>query len=85
MKKLLTALVAGVALAMSACTSPETADRVLRQQGYSDVKAEGYAWLSCGKDDSVRTAFSAKAPNGDRVTGAVCGGLLFKNNTVRLD
>lgn len=84
MKKI--ALIAlGAALALSACTSPSDADRVLRQQGYTNVSTGGYAWMSCGEDDSVRTRFTATAPNGEPVNGAVCGGLLFKNNTVRLD
>lgn len=82
---LLTAAALIASFAVVGCTNKPDAERVLRQQGYSEIDAGGYAWLSCSKDDSVRTSFTAKAPNGEQVSGAVCGGLLFKNNTVRLD
>lgn len=82
MKKL---FVMAAILSLTACTNAQDAERVLRQQGYADIRTTGYAWLSCGKDDKVRTGFTAIAPNGERVSGAVCGGLFFKNNTIRLD
>ncbi len=81
MKKL---LLIGVLALTAACTSPDTATRVLAQAGYTNIQIEGYAFFSCSEDDTFKTAFTATAPNGAQVSGAVCGGWL-KGNTIRLD
>lgn len=72
-------------LSLAACTDGPTAERVLRQSGYKEVEITGYSWLACSKDDTYHTGFEATAPNGDRVTGAVCGGVFFKNSKISLD
>lgn len=85
MRKFLIAAALLSSVLVAGCTDAPSTERVLRQQGYTEVTTTGYGFLGCGKDDTVRTGFAATAPNGERVTGTVCGGLLFKNNTVRLD
>lgn len=72
---LLTVLLAG-------CTAEDDSRRALESSGYSDIEVGGYAWLSCGKDDSFSTRFTAKNPAGQTVSGAVCCGWL-KSCTVR--
>lgn len=82
MKKLLITL--ALLASLSACTRPDSAERTLHQQGFTEIKVTGYGWLSCSEDDVFRTNFRAKAVNGDTVEGTVCEGL-FKGKTVRLD
>ena len=75
-----------LAVALSACSDNEGATRVLLDAGYTDVKADGYAfWGGCGEDDTYVTKFTAKGPTGRPVSGVVCSGLFFKNSTIRLD
>ena len=68
-----------------ACTRPNDARRVLEQQGFSNVEITGWRPFMAGKDDAVSTGFEATAPNGERVTGAVTGGFIFKGATIRFD
>ena len=82
MIKLIT-LAAAVVL-MTGCTDNEGAERVLRQNGYTDISITGYKPFTCSKDDVFSTGFSAKAPGGQTVTGSVCTGL-FKSHTIRFD
>lgn len=72
-------------LTMTACTKPGEARRVLEQQGYTNITITGWRPLMAGKDDSVSTGFEATSPSGQRVSGAVTGGLVFKGSTIRLD
>lgn len=74
-----------VALAMSACTKPESAARQLEAAGYTDIQLQGYDWFNCSKDDAFHDKFTAKGPTGKPVSGVVCNGLLFKGGTIRLD
>jgi len=79
-------LILGVGImCLSGCTDPQTARRVLTQNGYTDVRITGYNWLSCGRDDTYHTGFIAKSPNGSTVEGTVCGGFFFKNSTIRFE
>lgn len=83
MRKLLIGSI--LALSLMACTNAKDATRVLEENGYTNVQITGYNWLSCSKDDSVHTGFTAKSPNGHQVIGTVCAGLLFKNSTIRFE
>lgn len=69
---------------IGACSDAPTAERVLRQNGYTEIKTTGHSWFGCSKDDSFATSFEAKGPTGVRATGAVCSGWL-KGGSVRLD
>ena len=79
------AILALATCALSACTDPDNARRVLEDNGYTEVQTGGYAAFSCdAKSDTYATAFAAKSPNGRLVSGAVCKGLL-KGSTIRLN
>lgn len=79
MKKLITF---AFVLMLAACTDAPTAERILRQNGYTNIQTTGFSAFSCGKDDAFATGFTALAPNGSKVTGVVCSGWL-KGGTIR--
>ena len=68
----------------SGCTDRPTAERVLRQNGYTNIEITGYRWGMGGENDTYVTGFRAKSPSGQVVTGAVCNGFL-KGATIRFD
>lgn len=68
---------------IGACSAPSRAVRTLHSSGYTDVKTTGWAPFTCGEDDTFSTGFSATNPQGDRVSGTVCCGLITKSCTVR--
>ena len=74
-----------ILVTLSACTDSESTKRILKSQGYENIKITGYRFFSCSKDDTYHTGFEAQAPNGDTMTGTVCSGFWFKNSTVRFD
>lgn len=86
----LLALLLAVAVSTPACmmTDEQGASHALRVNGYKDVTLTGYAWGECSDSDGSCTGFSATAPNGEHVEGAVgCGLSLFgprKGCTIRL-
>lgn len=65
-----------------ACTDNEGASRALHGSGFTDITLTGFSF-GCGKDDGSSTGFEAKNPQGGRVKGVVCCGLIFKGCTVR--
>lgn len=81
MKKL---FVIAIALALAGCTRSDLAERVLAEQGYTDIVTGGYGFMSCSEDDVFKTNFTATSPAGKRVEGTVCSGW-FKGATIRLD
>jgi hypothetical protein len=60
----------------------DEARAVLQTAGYTDVKLQGFVFLSCG-EDLFGMGFQAKGPTGKPAAGAVCKGI-FKGATVRL-
>ncbi len=71
-----------IALAVG-CTDEKSANKALTNEGYTDIKIEGWAGpFQCG-DDWNATEFTAKNSQGKTVNGTVCSGLLFKNATIR--
>lgn len=72
------------ALVLSGCTDAPTAERVLRQNGYTEIETTGYRAFMGGKEDTYVTGFRAKSPSGQIVTGAVCSGWM-KGATIRFD
>lgn len=74
-----------LAAALIGCTDENHADKILRAQGYTDIRTTGYRLFGCSEDDEVRTGFVAKSVNGTRVEGVVCCGLVLKSCTVRVD
>lgn len=71
-------------LVFAGCNDPDSATRILRNDGYENIVICGTNWVSCGEGDWFRTCFKAKK-NGNEITGTVCSGLLFKGHTVRVD
>jgi hypothetical protein len=66
------------------CTNARGAYATLKAQGYDNIRITGYRPFTCGRDDSVKTGFTA-TKDGQTITGTVCEGLLFKGKTVRYD
>lgn len=64
---------------------PSRQERILIQQGYTNIRMTGTPFFGCSKDDSffASSNFTATAPTGDDVEGTVCCGLMFKGCTVR--
>lgn len=82
------AVVAGSALFFglpAACTSENGAKRTLAAAGYTNIEITGWRPFMKSKDDWSSTGFRATGPNGQTVTGAVTGGLIFKGYTIRTD
>ena len=82
-KQSLIAAVSAV-LTCSACTDSASAEKALANAGYKNIQTDGYAFWGCGEDDFYKTKFHADAPNGAKVSGAVCSGL-FKFQTIRTE
>lgn len=81
--KLKIVTIAALGLLASACSDAPTAERILRQNGFTNIQTTGYSWFACdGKSDSFATGFEATSPAGVRVRGAVCSGM-FKGGTIR--
>lgn len=80
MKKLLLPI---ILLLATACTDDAAARRTLQAQGLTDVTITGWSAFSCSEDDFTSTGFKATNVQGNRVSGAVCCGMLFKNCTIR--
>jgi len=83
MRKLLLIILA--AAIITGCTNKVEARRALEGAGYTNIQFHGYAWFMCGKEDTYATSFTATGPTGKPVSGAVCGGLIFKGQTIRTD
>jgi hypothetical protein len=81
MKKFL--VIAAIAL-LSACTNTSNAERVLADNGYTEIQMTGYSLFGCGENDTFSDGFKAKSPNGKLVEGVVCSGML-KGSTIRFD
>ena len=80
-------LFAGIAMTVFApiiAVDAEGATRVLKANGFTDIKITGYKWFN-GTQDYFNTGFIATAPNGTKVSGNVSRGIFFKGSTVRLD
>lgn len=67
------------------CVDAGGTQRVLQQQGYTNVVVTGWRPFAASKDDFYATGFQATSPNGQVVTGTVTRGLFFKGSTVRFD
>ncbi len=84
MKKKILSLICLLIVSCTATDEPRSA-RILKSQGYTEIRWTGYEYWSCSKDDGYKTGFIAKAPHGETVKGAVCCGRWGKNCTVRLE
>lgn len=82
MKRILAVL--AVVSMLAACSDGPKAERVLADNGYTNIRTTGYAWFGCDKHDNFSTGFIATSPNGREVRGQVCSGFL-KGSTIRFD
>lgn len=82
MKLMYTVVASAALLIMIGCTDPKGATRVLKQQGYTNIKMTGYEPMMCSQDDAFSTGFEASNPNKMYVSGSVCSGLT-KGYTIR--
>lgn len=78
-------LVAIAVIGLTACTRPESATRVLEQNGFRNIEITGYTFFSCSEDDAIHTGFTAVSMAGMHVSGTVCEGIVFKNSTIRFE
>ena len=63
-----------IPLALFACTAPVgEVERVLADQGYTDISVGGHDFFGCSKGDTTANKFTAKGPTGRPVKGVVCG------------
>ncbi len=71
-----------IALAVG-CTDEKSTLKALENEGYTEIRVDGWGgpWV-CG-DDWNSTEFTAKNSQGKTVHGTVCSGLMFKNATIR--
>ena len=67
-----------------ACQSPDSAKRVLEENGYTHIEITGYRWFACDEKDTFSTGFRATNAAGKPISGVVCSGL-FKKSTIRFD
>lgn len=65
------------------CSRPDSANKVLHQNGYTDIEITGWKFFGCDGNDFFSTGFKAKSPIGFPVSGNVCEGW-FKGATIRL-
>jgi hypothetical protein len=65
-----------------ACTDERGAKRVLLDNGYTNVQITGFDFFTCSDKETFATGFTATSPNGRRVQGAVCSGVM-KGYTIR--
>lgn len=69
-------------LLLLSCTSDKKTISTLEKAGFTDIEPRGYGIFSCSEDDFFQTNFAATNPQGMRVEGTVCCGLM-KNCTIR--
>lgn len=72
-----------ICLFLSACTNENDADRSLISLGFTNITYTGFRLFACADSDFYHTGFKAINPQGNKVSGTVCSGILFKNSTVR--
>jgi hypothetical protein len=66
--------VAALLLLAFSCTDEDAAGHALRIAGYKNIHLTGYSFWTCSDSDGTCTGFTATAPNGEAVEGAVgCG------------
>lgn len=70
-------------LCACACTDADATRETAESMGFTNVQIGGYAFFQCSDDDKFQTEFQATNPQGRRVNGVVCCGLL-KGCTLRL-
>jgi hypothetical protein len=60
----------------------DNVEKILTEQGYTNIDLDGYDFFGCGQEDIYRTKFIATNSNNKTVEGTVCCGF-FKKCTIR--
>ena len=67
--------------------APDDFNRILTDEGYTNIQNTGYDALACSSEDALSSGFIATRHMSDgttrSVSGAVCCGSLFKSCTIR--
>lgn len=74
-------------IGLTSCSSNkdfEKGQRILEQQGYTDVTNTGYSMFCCSDQEEYSTGFECKDRNGNTVKGCFCSAFL-KGITVRFE
>jgi len=71
-----------ILVSINGCTDNQGTVEVLTANGYTKISTLGYGVFACSDTDIFATKFTAISPNGTRVSGTVCKGLL-KGKTIR--
>lgn len=71
-------------LTLMGCTDAPKAERILREQGYSNITITGWRFGGCSNRDTFATGFKALSPVGRKCSGTVCSDW-FKGTTIRFD
>ncbi|RJT47192.1 hypothetical protein D6C13_02185 [Rahnella woolbedingensis] len=74
--------IALICVALAGCTDPERAEKVLADNGFTNIHIGGYSWAGCSNGDNYATEFDATSPAGKQVNGVVCSAWL-KGSTIR--
>lgn len=82
MKKISAFVILILLVLLVACTNKDRSRETLEKAGYTDINLGGYDAFSCSDSDTYATKFTARNPNGMRVSGVVCCGLT-KSCTIR--
>ena len=57
LKKAITVGIIGTVLMLSGCSDSRKATQTLKNQGYTNITTDGYAWFMCSDKDTVATKF----------------------------
>ena len=71
-----------VCIILAGCTDPDRAQKVLEDNGYTNIHTGGYSMFGFGRGDTYATEFESKTPAGKPVNGVVCSAWL-KGSTIR--
>lgn len=70
------------AVLLSSCSGTYTSETILEDQGYTNVKIQGFNFFACSEDDMYRYNFTATNSNGKNIKGVICSAP-FKGYTIR--
>ena len=84
MKKISLGLLIVSILFFFGCADKESAEKILKKEGYTNITITGYNFFECNSGDKESTGFIAQK-NGKVVEGTICEGMLLKNYTIKLN
>ena len=82
MKKLIIVLSVFCFVSCTSSSDFEKGKEILTQQGFTDIKEDGYSFFCCGDDYTFKTGWIAKDKSGKTVKGCMCSAF-FKGMTIK--